>query len=992
MEFNMSIKQLLGALFLLCFSCINLNARDIANTNTKSYVKKESFEIQIDESCAMNEFSLISMPCGHTLPDCFGFRFTPDGCINAKWASENLPTGVEIDANTGKLSGIPRSAGSYVFRIDLTCDNGDVVQKQFCWRVLEYLKIMNYNIPILEVNIPIKPLILKASGGLPPYTWNVDSLPDGLSFEPQTATIQGIPQSPIQTKITIHVHDSHSTSAQTAEKELNLIVYDDSLTVYPPVVEDTVVNYSYRQFIQANSNSPPCFITMRTGQLPEGMKIIGELKNSEYLDEIEISGRAQKPGIYPLGFMIRDSNAISETIYRDYTITVHDVVTIKTNELSVGERGQSYIECILVEGIEDATITYEMTSGSLPKGLSLNQKTGVISGIIDHQATSALFTIKVLKDVGEYSIFDERELTLFIVDGALIITTSFVRNPRLQNAYVQTIRASNGLKPYQWFVESSIIPQGTQFVEEDNQLFLYGTPTQCGQFHIHAKVKDFLGALKSKRFFFEVTCDENDYIPPQTPIFVKSYPDIQTQSSGIIRVIISQPEIDTDISGYSYVWNTSMSCHPDTTLETNQTEIYSPQLSSGKNHYLHVCAVDTSNNISVPLSVGPFYVTQPKTFVMIVGGGEHDPNDMYWRTTEKLTRQAYMDFFKMGYSHDQIYYAIHALDGIDYDHDNVPDDIVDNYLYEPDIDYAKNTILQAISTKAGLSSNQCFYIYMQGHATEDARFRVKGHNDDFISAHDLSNAFSILQSRTDCTIVLILESCFSGNFIPQLSGEKRVIITSAGNQQYPVVTNSQLVFSRYLLGKLREGKNFYDAHVSASNFIYKMGLPKALLDDNSDGISDSKDGLQAKTIYACNYPTLVDKPVIHSISMESIQSDSAKLSITVEILPFEVIINEISGSIASSYSFNSEILDLETFVLNKQENTVFSGIVSGLSTNSTNRIILSAKNRLGELSDPRVIAMNQKISLHKGWNLFSFSVNKLFYENEYPPDINTLYR
>jgi hypothetical protein len=907
-----------------------------------------------------------------------------------------IPYGTTFDTQLNKngatITGTTKEPGDFRFLLEVTDDNGDTAQKQFYWRIYDDLKIINYSIPILPVNIPMKPIILNASGGLPPYTWHVYPLPEGLSFDSQTATIQGIPQSPMQTKLTLHVYDSSRTYVQTATKELNLMVHEDSLVVSPSELVDTAVNHSYRQFIQPASDSPPCYISLRSGPLPTGITITGNLENGEYNGNIELKGWALTPGVYPLKFKIRDSSIMSETIYQNYTITVHDVIQMTTNELPAGEPGKPYSECILVDGAEHATITYQITSGNLPKGLYLNRQTGTISGVIDPQATGTSFTIKVIKDVGEFSSSDERELTLYITGGSLTITTSFVRNPILNKGFANPIMASGGLKPYQWFTISYVLPQGAQLIEESNKLYLYGTPTQCGQFHVHAKIKDSASQpqFDSKLFPFEVACGENDDIKPQIPVLVKSYPDIRTQSTGIIRVIISQPEIDTDIAGYSYEWNTSMSSTLDTILETNQTEILSPQLSSGKNHYLHVCAVDTSNNISDALSVGPFYVSRPDTCVMIVGGGKYDPDDLYWQTTEKLTSQAYMDFFKMGYSHDQIFYVIHASDGIDYDHDNIPDDIVDNYLYESESNYAKNLVLQTIKTMGGVNSEQHFYIYMQGHATEDGRFRIKGRNDDYIDAQDLDEAFSELQRRKDCTIVLILESCFAGNFISQLSGDKRVITTSVGKQRYLIDTSARQVFSRYLLAKLRESKNLYDAYVSARDDMFQMGFPKALLDDNGDGISDATDGQLAKTIYPCNFLTWADKPLINSVSVDSVQGNANHLSITVNVLPGDVATNEISGAIIPSYSENIDTVSPTTFVLYKQSDTVFQGIVSDLSPDTTNRVILRANNRFGELSDPKVIARNQKIDLRQGWNLFSFSVNKVFYASDEPPNVGTL--
>ena len=112
---------------------------------------------------------------------------------------------------------------------------------------------------------------------------------------------------------------------------------------------------------------------------------------------------------------INNSGTLPDDI--DGTGTVNHAPTITTDSLPNGTEGTSYSQTLTATGT--APITWSVTSGSLPTGLTLNESTGLISGTPTSQGTSN-FTVTATNDYGS----DSKEFTLTIGQQGTIHVTS----------------------------------------------------------------------------------------------------------------------------------------------------------------------------------------------------------------------------------------------------------------------------------------------------------------------------------------------------------------------------------------------------------------------------------------------------------------------------------------------------------------------------------------------------------------------------------------
>jgi len=265
---------------------------------------------------------------------------------------------------------------------------------------------------------------------------------------------------------------------------------------------------------------------------------------------------------------------------------------------------------------------------------------------------------------------------------------------------------------------------------------------------------------------------------------------------------------------------------------------------------------------------------------IILGGGEANIHNAEFDLVKRLTTEAYKDFKSRGFSDDMIYYAINSQI-IDITDNEIPDNIVDNSLPSAD------SFLSAIENEFTNEVNEevLLFIYMYGHGTDDGRFVVLGY-DEVIEANQLDQSLTNIQKKTDCVVILIIESCYSGSFIKDVSGENRIILTSTDNKPYIHDSSGNITFSRYLFNHLLRNYSIKYSFDKAKEDLTNISYDPPLLDDNGDGISDQSDGALASNYYfkgsiTWNFNVTIDE---NSIQMPYLVSNEKPVNVSAKVI------------------------------------------------------------------------------------------------------------
>lgn len=116
----------------------------------------------------------------------------------------------------------------------------------------------------------------------------------------------------------------------------------------------------------------PIVVSLVAGALPVDMT----LDYDPDVAEFTISGTAGVAGTY--GFTIQVEDFSGNFNQRTYTLNVIEIANPPT--LPDADFGQPYSQTLTVGGTPTGTVTWAVTAGSLPTGVTLNPTTGVISG------------------------------------------------------------------------------------------------------------------------------------------------------------------------------------------------------------------------------------------------------------------------------------------------------------------------------------------------------------------------------------------------------------------------------------------------------------------------------------------------------------------------------------------------------------------------------------------------------------------------------------
>ncbi len=261
-----------------------------------------------------------------------------------------------------------------------------------------------------------------------------------------------------------------------------------SVTINPTVTISTTSLPSwtsgqagYSQTILASGGTGTITLSVPSGTLPSGLTLTGDV----------ISGTPTATAT----FTVTATDSVGATKTETYTITVNPVLSITTTSLSSGTQGTAYSATIATSGGTGAD-TFNVTSGTLPTGLTLNSITGVISGTPTVKSNGAgSITVTATDSTGATAA----ETYSFSINQPISLTptTTALPSSYINESYNQTITASGGTGTITFSVPANTLPTGLTLSTGG---VISGTPTAVGTFPFTVTATDTAGATDSQAY------------------------------------------------------------------------------------------------------------------------------------------------------------------------------------------------------------------------------------------------------------------------------------------------------------------------------------------------------------------------------------------------------------------------------------------------------------------------------------------------------------
>lgn len=162
-----------------------------------------------------------------------------------------------------------------------------------------------------------------------------------------------------------------------------------AFTITTVSLPSAVIGVPYSTTLATTGGVAPISWTLKTGTLPAGLTLVAATG-------IVHGTPTALASATPLTFEATDSTPVTPQVADStgLTLTVAAVMAITTASLPDGKIGVAYSQTLGVSG-GIAPFTWALISGKLPRGLSLNTSTGVISGTPQAGAPRASLTFQV---------------------------------------------------------------------------------------------------------------------------------------------------------------------------------------------------------------------------------------------------------------------------------------------------------------------------------------------------------------------------------------------------------------------------------------------------------------------------------------------------------------------------------------------------------------------------------------------------------------------
>ena len=219
-------------------------------------------------------------------------------------------------------------------------------------------------------------------------------------------------------------------------------------------------------------------VSIVSGAAPAGVDVSGHCVGPGSTRCAYFSGIPTASSVTTITLRISDGGDSGRSA--DITVTFQPAFGVNGTLTSPGIVGGAYSSSLTASG-GTAPITWSISAGTLPPGLSINSSTGEVSGT-PTTAGNYSFTVQALDNEG----ISKTSAQSIQVLEALSVTNSSLAEGSVGGSYSQTLEASGGADPKTWSVASGELPAGLSLNGSTGAIT--GTPSAAGTFNFTVQV------------------------------------------------------------------------------------------------------------------------------------------------------------------------------------------------------------------------------------------------------------------------------------------------------------------------------------------------------------------------------------------------------------------------------------------------------------------------------------------------------------------------
>jgi len=318
---------------------------------------------------------------------------------------------------------------------------------------------------------------ITATNGKAPLAYAVASgaLPTGVSVNSSTGAVSGTPTAVAATyNAAFKATDALGSVGTTAS---NAFVLANQMALSGTLAE-AVVGSVYSIGLSLSGGHSAFTWSISAGALPSGLSINSSTG--------VISGTPTTAATS--NFTVRVVDSSGQSIEAAKSIITYAVPSLSGTPLD-GTIGAAYSSGLTASGGK-APLTWSISVGTLPAGLSINSSTGVISGTPTTAATSN-FTVRAVDALGSVGTL-ATSMTVY----AAVSLSGTLASATVGAAYSSGLAASGGKAPLVWSISAGALPSGLSINSSTG--VISGTPTTAATSNFTVRAVDALGSVGTR--------------------------------------------------------------------------------------------------------------------------------------------------------------------------------------------------------------------------------------------------------------------------------------------------------------------------------------------------------------------------------------------------------------------------------------------------------------------------------------------------------------